>query len=132
MNIVRALATVKYHPKGAFFSQGTYDQFKKSLGKNVNGVIVWSTWSPDVKWEGLLNGKPFSNQDFVKAFTDKYGTPPDEDHAQAFTVCQAAEQAIARDRRHRQHEDPRLAQRHGRPTTRSRRCRATTTSTTSA
>jgi branched-chain amino acid transport system substrate-binding protein len=95
VNIVRALATVKYHPKGAFFSQGTYDQFKKSLGKNVNGIIVWSTWSKDVKWEGLLNGKPFSNQDFIKAFTDKYGTPPDEDHAQAFAVCQAAAQAIA-------------------------------------
>jgi branched-chain amino acid transport system substrate-binding protein len=94
VNIVRALATVKYHPKGAFFSQGTYDQFKKSLGSKVNGIIVWSTWSPSVKWQGLLNGKPFSNQDFVKAFTDKYGTPPDEDHAQAFTVCQAAEQAI--------------------------------------
>jgi branched-chain amino acid transport system substrate-binding protein len=94
VNIVRALATVKYRPKGAFFSQGTYDQFKKSLGDKVNGIIVWSTWSKDVKWEGLLNGKPFSNQDFIKAFTDKYGTPPDEDHAQAFAVCQAAEQAI--------------------------------------
>lgn len=94
VNIVRALATVKYHPKGAFFSQGTYDQFKQSLGKKVNGIIVWSTWSKDVKWQGLLNGKPFSNQDFIAAFKAKYGTPPDEDHAQAFAVCQAAEQAM--------------------------------------
>jgi branched-chain amino acid transport system substrate-binding protein len=94
VNIVRALATVKYKPKGAFFSQGTYDQFQKSLGARANGVIVWSTWSPTVRWKGLLNGKEFSNQDFVKAFTAKYGTPPDEDHAQAFTVCQAADQAI--------------------------------------
>jgi len=94
VNIARALATVKYKPKGVFFSQGTYDQFQKSLGDNADGIIVWSSWSPKVEWQGLLNDKPFSNQDFVKAFTDKYGSAPDEDHAQAFTVCQAAEQAI--------------------------------------
>lgn len=94
VNIARALATVKYQPKGAFYSQGTYEQFQKALGANADGIIVWSSWSPTVKWQGLLNGKPFSNQDFVKAFTAKYGSAPDEDHAQAFTVCQAAEQAI--------------------------------------
>lgn len=94
VNIARAMATVKYKPKGAFFSQGTYDQFEKSLGKNADGIIVWSSWSPKVEWQGTLAGKAFSNQDFVKAFTDKYGNPPDEDHAQAFTVCQAAEQAM--------------------------------------
>ncbi len=94
VNIARAMATVKYEPKGAFFSQGTYEQFEKSLGENADGIIVWSSWSPKPEWEGLLNDKPFSNQDFVKAFSDKYGNPPDEDHAQAFTVCQAAEQAI--------------------------------------
>lgn len=94
VNIARALATVKYKPKGAFFSQGTYEEFQKSLGDNANGVIVWSSWSPKVEWKGTLNGKPFSNQDFVAAFTKKFGTPPDEDHAQAFTICQSAEQAM--------------------------------------
>ena len=94
VDIVRALKTVHYHPKGAFFSQGTYDQFKTSLGDAVNGIIVWSTWAPSIGWQGRLNDEPFSNQDFVKAFHDKYGVDPDEDHAQAFAVCQAAEQAI--------------------------------------
>lgn len=94
VELAKALRTVRYRPKGAFFSQGTYPEFKESLGEGVDGIIVWSTWSPTARWQGEINGKPFSNQDFVKAFTAKFGKAPDEDMAQAFTVCQAAAQAV--------------------------------------
>ena len=57
VNIVKALATVHYKPKGVFFTQGTYPQFKESLGAAVNGVIVWTSWDPSVQWDGTLTGK---------------------------------------------------------------------------
>jgi branched-chain amino acid transport system substrate-binding protein len=94
VNIVKAMRTVAYKPKGAFFSQGTYDEFKKSLGDAVNGIMVWSTWSPEAQWQGTLNGKPYGNQDFVRDFQAKFHQPADEDMAQAFTVCQALANAV--------------------------------------
>lgn len=89
VNIVKALATVHYKPKGVFFTQGTYPQFKQSLGAAANGVIVWTSWDPTVRWEGTLNGKPYSNQTFVDNFKAKFGSEPDEDAAQAFAVCES-------------------------------------------
>ncbi len=89
VNIVKALATVHYKPKGVSFTQGTYPQFKESVGAAANGVIVWTSWDPSVRWEGTLNGKPYSNQTFVSNFTAKVGSAPDEDAAQAFAVCES-------------------------------------------
>lgn len=89
VNIVKALATVHYRPKGVFFTQGTYPQFKESLGSQANDVIVWTSWDPTIKWEGTLNGKPYSNQTFVSNFKAKYGNEPDEDAAQAFAACES-------------------------------------------
>jgi branched-chain amino acid transport system substrate-binding protein len=94
VNITKALSTVGYKPKGVFYSQGTYPEFKEALGKAVNGIIVWSTWAPDVRWEGELNGETFTNQDFVAGFKERTGKDPDEDHAQAFTACQALAAAV--------------------------------------
>lgn len=94
IDLVKALKTVGYKPKGAFFSEGTYPQFQQSLGDAANGIMVWSTWSPEAHWEGTLNGKPYSNQDFVKDFKAKFGKDPDEDNAQNFAVCQALADAV--------------------------------------
>ena len=94
VELVKALRTVGYQPKGAFFSQGTYPEFKESLGDAVDGIIVWSTWSPTAAWEGEINGKPYTNQDFIEDYKAKFGEDPDEDMAQAFTVCQAMANAV--------------------------------------
>jgi branched-chain amino acid transport system substrate-binding protein len=94
VELVKALRTVGFHPKGAFFSQGTYPEFKESLGDAVDGIIVWSTWSPTATWEGEINGEPYTNQDFIEDFEAKFGERPDEDMAQAFTVCQAMANAV--------------------------------------
>lgn len=94
VELVKALRTVGYQPKGAFFSQGTYPEFKESLGDAVEGIIVWSTWSPTATWEGEINGEPYTNQDFVEDYRAKFDEDPDEDMAQAFTVCQAMANAV--------------------------------------
>ena len=90
VDIAKAMKTVDYEPKAAFFAQGTYPEFAESVGNDAaDGIIVWSTWGPDVKWEGQLNGEPYSNQDFVADFKAKYDRDPNEDNAQSFAVCQA-------------------------------------------
>lgn len=94
VELVKALRTVRYRPNGAFFSQGTYPEFKESLGGAINGVIVWSTWSQNAQWEGEISGEPYSNQDFIRDYKDKFNEDPDEDMAQAFSVCQAMANAV--------------------------------------
>ena len=94
VELVKALNTVNFRPKGAFFSQGTYPEFKESLGDAINGIIVWSTWSRNAQWEGEINGEPYTNQDFIEDYKAKFNEEPDEDMAQAFTVCQAIANAV--------------------------------------
>lgn len=94
VDIAKAMETVGYEPKAAFFSQGTYPEFAESVGKASDGLLMWSTWNPDVEWEGELNGAPYSNQDFVADFKEKFGKDPNEDNAQSFAVCQAMAYAI--------------------------------------
>ena len=94
VDIAKAMQTVDYEPKAAFFAQGTYPEFAESVGAGAEGVIVWSTWGPDVRWEGELNGEPYSNQDFVADFKQRFDKDPNEDNAQAFAVCQAMAYAV--------------------------------------
>lgn len=93
-DVVRAMQTVEYQPKGAFFSQGTYLEFEEQLGEAANGIMVWSTWDPTIEWEGELAGEPFNNEDFVREIEERTGQPANEDHAQPFTTCQTVAQAI--------------------------------------
>jgi branched-chain amino acid transport system substrate-binding protein len=94
VDLVRAFGTVGYQPKAAFFSQGTYAEFLEALGSAVNGIMVWTTWAPEIEWEGELAGGSFGNKEFVEEFQARFGRVPDEDQAQAFTVCQTMAQAI--------------------------------------
>lgn len=94
VNVAKALATVKYKPKGVFFTQGTYPQFKESLGDAANGIILWTSWDAGVKWTGTFNGKEYTNADFVKNYNAKNGSDPDEDAAQAFASCETLTNGI--------------------------------------
>ncbi len=94
LDIVRAMQTVDYQPKAAFFSQGTYSEFAEQLGDAANGIMVWSTWDPAIDWGGDLAGEPFTNADFAREIESRIGEPANEDHSQAFVVCQTMAQAI--------------------------------------
>ena len=94
VQLTRALQTVKAQPKLLYLSQGTQNEFVEGVGKAAEGVLVHTSWHPDVPFVGELGGAPFSNADFIAAFKAKYGAAPDEDAAIPFAVCQGVEQAI--------------------------------------
>lgn len=95
VDIVKAMSTVDYQPKAAWFTQGTYPEFGEQLGDAANGIMTWSTWDPNIDWTGAeLAGEPMGNAEFVKAMEEKVGGPANEDQAQAFAVCQTMAEAI--------------------------------------
>ena len=94
IQLVRAFRTVGYQPSTVIMGQGTQAEFVEQLGAGANGVLIHSAWHEAVEWDGLLGGKPFSNQDFIREFQTKWGKAPDEDSAIPFATCQGMEQAI--------------------------------------
>lgn len=94
VQLTRALKTVQASPKAIFMSQGTQVEFEEGLGADANGVMVYSSWDAAVPFEGTLSGEPYSNQDFVRDFQERYDRAADEDSAIPFAVCQGIEQGI--------------------------------------
>jgi branched-chain amino acid transport system substrate-binding protein len=95
IQLVNALNTVAYQPSTVIMGQGTQQEFHEQVGDLANGVMIHSAWHPAVAWEGVLGGKPFSNQNFIDAFKAKFGKEPDEDNAIPFATCQGIAQAIS-------------------------------------
>jgi branched-chain amino acid transport system substrate-binding protein len=94
VQLTRALQTVQAEAQMIYLSQGAQVEFQEGLGAASEGVIMHTTWHPDVPYESVLNDQPFSNADFVAAFEERRGRMPDEDSAIPFAVCQGIEQAI--------------------------------------
>jgi branched-chain amino acid transport system substrate-binding protein len=94
IQLIRALKTVGYKPKGIFMSQGAQAAFEEALGADANGVVIQASWHPLANFTGLLNGKEFTNQMFLDAYKAKYGIDAGEDAAIPFALCQGIEQAI--------------------------------------
>ncbi|HSF80498.1 MAG TPA: amino acid ABC transporter substrate-binding protein [Anaerolineales bacterium] len=94
IQLVRAMQTVGYQPKGVYLSQGTQEEFKEGVGDAVNGIMIHSAWHPNVDFVGELAGEPFSNSDFIAAFQAKFNRMPDEDEAIPFSLCMGMEQAV--------------------------------------
>jgi len=94
IQLTRALQTVDYQPQGVYLSQGTQAEYAEGVGEAADGVTIHAAWHPLVQWEGLLAGEPFTNQDFLAAFEEKYGRDADEDEAIPFALCQGMEQAV--------------------------------------
>ena len=94
VQLTRALQTVRATPEMVYFSQGTQAEYLEGTGEASNSVLVHTSWHPAAPFRSVLAGEPFSNQDFVDAFEAAYGTPPDEDSAIPFALCQGMEQAI--------------------------------------
>ena len=95
IQLARAFNTVAYQPQSVIMGQGTQAEFYEQVGETANGVLIHSAWHPAVQWEGVLAGKPFSNQNFIDAFKAKFGKDPDEDNAIPFATCQGIAQAIS-------------------------------------
>jgi branched-chain amino acid transport system substrate-binding protein len=95
IQLVRAFTTVDYQPSVVIMGQGTQAEFHDQLGEAANGVLIHAAWHPAVEWQGVLAGEPFSNQDFIAAFEERFGKEPDEDNAIPFASCQGMAQAIA-------------------------------------
>jgi branched-chain amino acid transport system substrate-binding protein len=95
IQLVRAFKTVAYQPTTVIMGQGTQAEFHDQLGDAANGVMIHAAWHPAVAWEGVLNGKPFTNQDFIAKFQEKFGKEPDEDNAIPFATCEGMAQAVA-------------------------------------
>ena len=94
IQLTRALQTVGYQPKVAYFSQGTQIEYLEAVDSGVNGVMVHSSWHPNANFEGILVDQPFSNQDFIDLYTEQYGQEPDEDVAIPFSLCMGMTQAV--------------------------------------
>jgi branched-chain amino acid transport system substrate-binding protein len=94
IQLVRALQTVEYQPKGIYLSQGSQQEFADALGDSADGITIHAAWHPAVQWEGLLAGEPYTNQDFQDDFKAKFGRDGDEDEAIPFALCQGIEQAV--------------------------------------
>ncbi|MPZ52141.1 MAG: ABC transporter substrate-binding protein [Acidimicrobiia bacterium] len=92
--LTQALQTVGYQAPLVYMSQGAQTEFQEALGDAANGIITHSVWSPLANFEGVLAGEPYTNQDFIDGFTESFGTPPDEDEAIPFAVCQGIAQAM--------------------------------------
>ena len=94
IQLIRALQTVAYQPQTVVLGQGTQTEFAEAVGDAAEGIMIHSAWHPAVQWEGELAGKPFTNQNFVDAWNERFGRNPDEDEAIPFATCQGMDQAI--------------------------------------
>jgi branched-chain amino acid transport system substrate-binding protein len=94
IQLVRALQTVGYQPKAIWLTQGTQAEFYEALGDAADGIMIFSSYHPDVEFDSLLAGESFSSSDFIDAFNDEFGRDPDEDEAIPFALCQGIEQAV--------------------------------------
>lgn len=94
VQLTRAFKTVRADPKMLYLSQGTQAEYAEGTGEAGNNTLVHTSWHPDAPFQSTLGGETFTNQDFVEAFSAAYGTPPDEDSAIPFALCQAITQGM--------------------------------------
>ncbi|MGH7661563.1 MAG: amino acid ABC transporter substrate-binding protein [Vulcanimicrobiaceae bacterium] len=89
VGLLRALKQAGFTPKELFFAVGaTEPNFGTEVGKDADGVLSTSNWSPELKTQG--------NAQFVKGFTTFYKKPPDYHSAQNYAALQTFSAAIAK------------------------------------
>ena len=94
IQLVRAMQTVEYQPKGVYLSQGSQTEFQESLEEAADGVTIHAAWHPAVEYVGLLADEEYINQQFQEDFEAAFGRAADEDEAIPFALCQGIEQAV--------------------------------------
>lgn len=87
VNLIVALRQLSYQPKLAAFSTApTNPEFPEAIGTETEGIISPTGYTPEASYE--------SNQEFVDFYTEKNGTPPAEDEANAWTTGQVVAAAV--------------------------------------
>ncbi|MFJ4686666.1 amino acid ABC transporter substrate-binding protein [Streptomyces sp. NPDC091377] len=87
--LVKALQKQDFSPEMMFQTNapslvGSYPQ---AVGEeNTEGIFTTTAWSPKSTYPG--------NAEFVKAYTDSYGSPPTDDAANAYTAGQVLQAAV--------------------------------------
>jgi len=87
VNLIVALQQLNYQPKLAAFSTApTSPEFAAAIGNKTEGIL-----SPT----GYTQQAPYpSNKEFVEKYTAQFGSPPEEDEANAYTTGQVVAAAV--------------------------------------
>jgi branched-chain amino acid transport system substrate-binding protein len=87
VNLIVALQQLNYQPKLAAFSTApTNPEFAAAIGNKTEGVLSPTGYSQDAPYE--------SNKEFVEKYTAQFGSPPEEDQANAYTTGQVVAAAV--------------------------------------
>lgn len=87
VNLIVALQQLKYQPKLAAFSTApTSPEFAAAIGNKTEGILAPT---------GYTQKAPYpSNVEFVEKYTAQFGSPPEEDEANAYTTGQVVAAAV--------------------------------------
>src|SRR6201991_3505887 len=87
VNLIVALQQLNYQPKLAAFSTApTSPEFTAAIGNKTEGILSPTGYTQDAPYE--------SNKEFVEKYTAQFGSPPEEDEANAYTTGQVVAAAI--------------------------------------
>ena len=87
VNLIVALQQLDYQPKMAAFSTApTNPEFASAIGNKTTGILSPTGYSQDAPYP--------SNKEFVEKYTAQFGSPPEEDQANAYTTGQVVEAAV--------------------------------------
>jgi branched-chain amino acid transport system substrate-binding protein len=88
VNLIVALQQLDYQPRLAAFSTApTNPEFAQAIGDQTEGILAPT---------GYTQEAPFpSNVEFVEKYTAQFGSPPEEDEANAYTTGQVVAAAVA-------------------------------------
>src|SRR5918998_4262692 len=87
VNLIVALQQLDYQPKLAAFSTApTNPEFAAAIGNKTQGILSPTGYSQDAPYP--------SKKEFVEKYTAQFGTPPEEDQANAYTTGQVVEAAV--------------------------------------
>ena len=87
VNMIVALQQLNYQPKMAAFSTApTNPEFPEAIGDKTEGILSPTGYTPEATFP--------TNKEFVDYYTEKNGTPPAEDEANAWTTGQVVAAAV--------------------------------------
>lgn len=87
VNMIVALQQLDYQPRMAAFSTApTNPEFPEAIGSKTEGILSPTGYTPEADFP--------TNQEFVDYYTEKNGTPPAEDEANAWTTGQVVAAAV--------------------------------------
>jgi branched-chain amino acid transport system substrate-binding protein len=87
VNMIVALRQLNYQPKMAAFSTApTNPEFPEAIGQQTEGILSPTGYTPEADYP--------TNAEFVEFYTEREGTEPNEDEANAWTTGQVVAAAV--------------------------------------